>query len=67
MSIQQQQELLKTQPSRLAFTILEAAEAAHISRRTVVNLVRSGRLKAVRIGRCVRIPRHSLLSLCGEE
>jgi len=50
---------------RLAFSYEETAQAAGISKRMVRRLVKDGRLKAVRIGRAVRIPRHAILQLCG--
>ena len=52
---------------RLAFTYDETAKAAHISRGKVIKMVKNHELEAVRIGRCVRIPRHAVLRLCGAE
>jgi excisionase family DNA binding protein len=50
---------------KLVFTYGEAAEAAGISVPMVMKLVRLGKLESIRIGRCVRIPRHAVLLLCG--
>lgn len=52
---------------RLAFTYDETAKAAHISRGKVIKMVKNHELEVVRIGRCVRIPRHAVLRLCGAE
>jgi excisionase family DNA binding protein len=50
---------------KMAFTYRETAEAAGISVPMVMKLVRTGKLECIRIGRCVRIPRHAVLQLCG--
>jgi excisionase family DNA binding protein len=52
-------------PETLAFTYRDVAHAASISERMVKKLVRSGRLRVVRIGRSVRVPRSELQRLCG--
>ena len=52
---------------RLTFTYQETARAANISEAMVRKLVRAKMLEAIRIGRCVRIPRHALLKLCGVQ
>lgn len=57
------------QPERLAYTIRELACAVRCSERTIRRAIGSGRLKAVRIGRCVRVRSESLaefLSMQGE-
>jgi len=52
---------------KLAFTLQQTAEAANISLGMARKLVREGKLDAVRIGRCVRIPRRAVLNLCGMQ
>jgi excisionase family DNA binding protein len=49
-----------TQPEPLAYTIAELARAVRCSERTIRRAISSGQLTAVRIGRCVRVPRESL-------
>lgn len=44
----------------LALTVDEAAKALRVGRNTVYNLVRAGRIRSVRIGRKIRIPREAL-------
>jgi excisionase family DNA binding protein len=44
-------------------TYREAARTARVSERTMRKLIRDGKLSAVRIGKCVRIPREALLRL----
>ena len=55
------------QGQKLAFTYRETAEAAGISVPMVRKQVREGKLEAVKIGRCVRIPRHAVMRLCGTK
>jgi excisionase family DNA binding protein len=55
------------QNEKLAFTYQETARAANISVAMVRKLVRTKQIEAVQIGRCVRIPRHALLKLCGVQ
>ena len=52
---------------RLAFTYDETARVAKISRGKVIKMVKNHELEAIRIGRCVRIPRHAVLRLCGAK
>jgi excisionase family DNA binding protein len=51
--------------TQLTFTCKETAAADQISVAMVRKLVRQKKLEAVRIGRCVRIHRRSVLELCG--
>ena len=44
-----------TLPPRLLLTIREAAGALAVCEKTISNLMKDGRLRAVRIGRAVRI------------
>ncbi len=46
--------------AKRAFTCHEAAQAAAISVPMIRKLIRIGKLRAVRIGRCVRIPKGEL-------
>lgn len=58
------------QPEPLAYTIRELASAIRCSERTIRRAIASGRLRTVRIGRCVRVPRESVaefLSTAPEE
>lgn len=56
-----------TSPERkLALTYREAAQALGLSERKVWELVDQGLLKAVRIGRCVRIRRVDLEAFLAE-
>jgi excisionase family DNA binding protein len=48
-------------PGRLLLTVGETAEALVLSERSIWNLIKSGELPAVRIGRSVRISRESLI------
>ena len=50
---------------RLTFTYEQTARAASVSVGLIRKRVRSGEIEAIRIGRCVRIPRRALLKLCG--
>jgi excisionase family DNA binding protein len=44
----------------LAYTIRECAEALRISERTVRRAIATGKLRAIRVGRLVRVPAASL-------
>ena len=70
MSSTRQTEPLKRadsacEPPRL-LRIGDVARAVQISERTVYDLIARGALRAVHIGRCVRIPRSELDRLCGD-
>jgi excisionase family DNA binding protein len=45
---------------RLAFDVVEAAELLQVGPRSVYGLIRTGRLRAVRVGRLWRVPRGAL-------
>ena len=47
----------------LAFTIREAAHRLGVSERTVRRAIAAGKLRVVRLGRCVRVPLDSLSAL----
>lgn len=47
------------------YTVDEAARYLRVDRQLVYDLVRSGRLKGVKVGRIWRIPRTALESLLG--
>jgi excisionase family DNA binding protein len=51
------------QPEPFAYTISEVARLMRLSTRTVRRAIASGKLRAVRIGRAVRVPRASLSAL----
>jgi excisionase family DNA binding protein len=51
---------LVTLPQPLAYTTRECAEALRISERTVRRAIASGKLKAIHVGRLVRVPAESL-------
>jgi excisionase family DNA binding protein len=57
---------MENEKKKLAFTCQETAEAAGISIPMVRKLIRDGRLKAIRIGRCVRIGADELKRLLAE-
>lgn len=52
---------------RLVFTVPDVAVAAGISTPMVRKLIRQGLLPVVRIGRCVRVTRSAVMTLCGRE
>lgn len=41
----------------LALTVTEAAEALRIGRNTAYNLVRCGKIKSIKVGRQLRVPK----------
>lgn len=45
----------------LALTVQEAGEALRVGRNTAYDLVRCGRLRSVRVGRQLRVPRDALI------
>ena len=45
----------------LAQTVLEAGQVLRVGRSVTYELVRSGQLRSVRIGRSIRIPRDALV------
>jgi excisionase family DNA binding protein len=50
-------------PEVMAYNVREAAELVHVSERTIRRAIASGSLRAVRIGRAVRVPREALAVL----
>jgi excisionase family DNA binding protein len=56
-------------PEPMAYNVRETAELVRVSERTIRRAIASGRLRAVRIGRAVRVPRESLATLlrCADE
>jgi excisionase family DNA binding protein len=50
-------------PEPMAYTVHEAALLVRVSERTIRRAISSGKLRAVHIGRAVRVPRDSLASL----
>ena len=55
------------EPQKLAYNLKEAAEALALSAASVSNLIRSGQIRAVRIGRRVIIPRAALEEFLAKE
>ena len=51
----------------LVLTVEEAARALRIGRGAAYEAVRQGCIPSVRIGRTLRVPRHALLELLGED
>ncbi len=54
-------------PNKLLVTFDEASVALSISRAMLNKLVRTGRLKVTRIGRCVRLSQEELMRLSGGQ
>lgn len=48
------------EPDRLALSAAEVAQALGVTRQHVYTLLRSGRLRSIKIGRCRRIPIEAL-------
>ena len=44
----------------LTLTVVEAATVLRIGRTAAYNLVRSGKLRSVRVGRTIRVPRDAI-------
>jgi excisionase family DNA binding protein len=57
----------RTEMERLAYGVAEAAKALGISYGALYALIKSGHLRAVRIGRRIIIPRSALEELLGER
>jgi excisionase family DNA binding protein len=47
----------------LVYTVEQAAAKLAVSRGAAYQAVRTGQIPSVRIGRCIRIPRHALEQL----
>jgi len=45
------------------YTVTELSRLLHVSRQTIYDWINSGRLKAIRVGRVIRIPASSVVSL----
>ncbi|HWG75362.1 MAG TPA: excisionase family DNA-binding protein [Steroidobacteraceae bacterium] len=52
---------------RFAFTVSEAAESSTLSRRKLYELIDSGQLRTVKIGKRRLVPRDALERLCRGE
>ena len=48
-------------------TVLEAAKALRCSKNTLYEMINDGRLQVVRIGRCFKVPKASLVDLVMNE
>jgi excisionase family DNA binding protein len=57
----------RTEIERLAYGVSEAAKALGISYRALYTLIKSGHLRAVRVGRRIIIPKSALEELLGEK
>ena len=51
----------------MAFSIRQTAHAAQVSETFIRAVIRTGKLRAVKLGRCWRIPRSEVLRMCGES
>lgn len=51
---------------RLAYSPMELAVAVGVTRQTIHNLIARGELRAVKVGRCTRIPASEARRLAGE-
>ncbi len=57
----------RTEIERLAYGVAEAARAIGVSYKVLYDLIKSGRLRAARVGRRIIIPRSALEELLGEK
>ena len=48
-------------------TVLEAAKAMRCSKNTVYTLIKEGRIQAVRVGRCFKVPKSALVDFMSCE
>lgn len=55
------------EPQKLAFNLKEAAEVLSLSPNSVSKLIRSGQIRAVRVGRRVIVPRAALEEFLAKE
>jgi excisionase family DNA binding protein len=51
----------------LAFSCAQAATLAQVSPGLIRKLIRAGKIKGVRIGKCWRVPKSEVLRICGGE
>lgn len=63
MSVEVSDAEVSLPPGIALFTLGEVAEVLRLSLRHVSELARRGRIRAVRIGRCVRVPRAEVLRI----
>ncbi|WBX84625.1 helix-turn-helix domain-containing protein [Sphingosinicella microcystinivorans] len=57
----------RNDPTKIAYSIKEAAQASSLGRTSIYNHIASGRLRAVRIGGRTIIPAESLHALIAGE
>ena len=48
-------------------TVMEAAKALRCSKNTVYSLIAEGRIQAVRVGRCFKVPKSALVDFMSAE
>lgn len=48
-------------------TVMEAAKAMRCSKNTVYTLIKEGRIQAVRVGRCFKVPKSALVDFMSAE
>lgn len=53
----------KLDEAKLAYTMAELARALGVSGKTIYNLIQSKKLRSIKLGRSVRIPRESVTAL----
>ena len=51
----------------LVLSVLEVASILHIGKNMAYDLVNSGAIRCVRVGRCIRVPRSALLEYLNGE
>ncbi len=51
----------------VVMTVLEAAKAMRCSKNTVYTLIKEGRIQAVRVGRCFKVPKSALVDFMSCE
>ncbi len=57
----------KAKPARLSYSLAEGVAATSLSRRTLEYLIKSGKLKAIKVGRRTLIPAKALERLVSGE
>ena len=67
MKAKRKREKKAAQLEKLAFNLSEAADTLGTSYKAVYHLVKGGRLRAVRVGRRIIIPRSALEELLEEK
>ncbi|MBO4322769.1 MAG: helix-turn-helix domain-containing protein [Clostridia bacterium] len=48
-------------------TVMEAAKALRCSKNTVYSLITEGRIQAIRVGRCFKVPKSALVDFMSAE